>query len=90
MFGTYLCTNNPQPVLQDPGTAVLPGPIAELAPGLAPPVAQLLPQQLYDQIQQFSGLGTGVAAPPCVEQAPLGRFLGQPGKYPQLKAAPER
>jgi virulence factor Mce-like protein len=89
VFGTYLCTNNPQPVLQDPGSAVLPGPIAELAPGLEIPVAQLLPEELRNQILEFSGLGDGVAAPPCVEQAPLGRFLDQPGKYPQLKAAPE-
>jgi virulence factor Mce-like protein len=89
VFGTYLCTNNPQPVIQDPGQAVLPGPIFELAPGLEVPVAELLPEALREQVNNFSGLGDGVAAPPCVEQAPLGRFVGQPGKYPQIKAQPE-
>ncbi len=88
VFGTYLCTNGAQPVLQDPGTSTLPGPIAELGPMLEVPVSQLLPEELRNQIQEFAGLSTGVAAPPCVEQAPLGRFLDQPGKYPQLKAAP--
>jgi phospholipid/cholesterol/gamma-HCH transport system substrate-binding protein len=88
VFGTYLCTNNPIPALQPGGQEpTLPGSIGELVPGLPEPVAQLLPQQLRDQIQSAALVG---AAPPCVEQAPLGRFLNQPGKYPHVTAAPER
>jgi hypothetical protein len=29
-------------------------------------------------------------SPPCVEQRPNGRLVGQSGKYAQVKAAPKR
>jgi phospholipid/cholesterol/gamma-HCH transport system substrate-binding protein len=80
VFGTYLCTSNPVPTLVPP--SALP---AELQP--------FLPQELYDDVQQFffaGATGDAVPAPPCIEQAPLGRLVGQDGKYPQLLRAPAR
>ena len=40
-------------------------------------MGQLLPPQLHDDIQQFA-YADG-AAPPCVEQPPNGRLVGQKG-----------
>jgi virulence factor Mce-like protein len=91
VFGTYLCTNNAPPVLNTsppaPGTG-LPFSLGEVIPSLPTPVAQLLPPELQSLVQTYA-LSSG-AAPPCVEQPPNGRLLGQPGKYAQVKAAPER
>jgi virulence factor Mce-like protein len=88
VFGTYLCTNNPVPALQPGGTTpTLPGSVGELVPGIPEPVANLLPQELRDNLQ--TAVFDNGTAPPCVEQAPLGRLLDQPGKYPQLMALPE-
>jgi phospholipid/cholesterol/gamma-HCH transport system substrate-binding protein len=73
VFGTYLCTNNPEP---------------QLAP-LNPITSLLISPELHDLVQQFAfNSGNGVPAPPCVEQPPLGRLLGQPGKYPHVVRAP--
>jgi phospholipid/cholesterol/gamma-HCH transport system substrate-binding protein len=89
VFGTYLCTNN-APIPLQPGGVTVPGGLGGLVnlPGLPPPVAQLLPQQLADLVQQYA-FATG-AAPPCTEQAPLGKQIGQSGKYPHVTAAPKR
>jgi hypothetical protein len=91
VFGTYLCTNNPVPILNPsppaPGTS-LPGSLGEVLPSLPAPVATLLPPALADLVQTFA-LSNGVA-PPCVEQAPNGRLVGQTGKYAQVKVAPEK
>src|SRR4051812_1857418 len=86
VFGTYLCTNNPVPPLQPAGT--LPGSIGQvpLPPGVTEPVESLLPAELRDLINTYA-FGTG-AAPPCTEQAPLGRQIGQGGKYPHVTAQP--
>ena len=89
VFGEYLCTNNPVPTLQPGGeTGTLPGSVGEVVPGIPEPVAALLPDQLRDQLQ--TAVFDNGTAPPCDEQAPLGRFLGQPGKYPRVGPAPER
>jgi len=40
---------------------------------------------LRGQIQQFVFTPTGPTGPPCREQAPLGRVVGQSGRYPQLR-----
>ena len=53
-----------------------------------PAPSALLPAQLQGLIQQFVFTATGPTAPPCREQAPLGRLVGQPGKYPQLGTLP--
>jgi phospholipid/cholesterol/gamma-HCH transport system substrate-binding protein len=48
-------------------------------------------QRLSDEIKRFVfGIGTGNEgrAPPCVEQAPLGRLVGQPGRYPHVEPLP--
>jgi virulence factor Mce-like protein len=59
-------------------------------PGLLGPVSALLPAALRNLITEFVFTATGPVAPPCREQANLGRLVGQPGKFPQLKplAAP--
>ena len=57
---------------------------------LVPQAGPLLPAQLQGLIQQFVFTADGPSAPPCREQAPLGRF-GQPaqtGKFPQLDILP--
>jgi phospholipid/cholesterol/gamma-HCH transport system substrate-binding protein len=61
-------------------------PVAQLAPG----VSSLLPQQLRDLIQEFVFTATGPVAPPCRQQQPLGRLLGQSGLYPHIEGEPER
>lgn len=53
-----------------------------------PPANENMREQLAEQIQKFVfGIGTDNAgrAPPCVEQAPLGRLEGQPGRYPRVE-----
>jgi hypothetical protein len=45
-------------------------------------------KRLSDEVKRFVfGIGTGNEgrAPPCVEQAPLGRLVGQPGRYPRVE-----
>jgi hypothetical protein len=46
---------------------------------------------LAAEIQKFVfGFGTDNVgrAPPCIEQAPLGRIIGRPGRYPALQPLP--
>jgi phospholipid/cholesterol/gamma-HCH transport system substrate-binding protein len=53
-----------------------------------PPANQYMTQRLSDEIKRFVfGIGTGNEgrAPPCVEQAPLGRLERQPGRYPHVE-----
>jgi virulence factor Mce-like protein len=56
-------------------------------PTLSDPT-HIIPTDIFNGVQEFA-LGTP-AAPPCEEQPPNGRFVGQPGKYAQVKAAPPR
>lgn len=51
-------------------------------------IGDLLPQGLYDLVQKFAFGSGDPVAPPCVEQAPLGNLIGQPGKYPHIAEAP--
>lgn len=51
-------------------------------------VGDLLPQELLNLINRFAYGNGNVAAPPCVEQAPLGNLIGQSGKYPHIAEAP--
>jgi hypothetical protein len=91
VFGTYLCGTAGAPVLNTtppPTGTVLPFSLGQVLPELPTPVASLLPDQLRNLVQTYA-LSSG-AAPPCSEQAPLGRVVGQSGKYPQVKAAPEK
>jgi phospholipid/cholesterol/gamma-HCH transport system substrate-binding protein len=53
-----------------------------------PPPNDNLTQRLSDEIKRFVyGIGTENEgrAPPCVEQRPLGRLVGQPGRYPRVE-----
>jgi virulence factor Mce-like protein len=84
VFGEYLCTSEPPPPLQPVGE-LPPGTLPDipLPPGIQEPVEALLPEELRNQIITYA-YGSGVA-PPCEEQAPLGRLVGQDGKYPQIR-----
>ena len=56
-----------------------------------PPANEFMSQRLSDEIKRFVfGIGTGNEgrAPPCVEQAPLGRLVQQPGRYPRVEPLP--
>ena len=56
-----------------------------------PPANAFMNERLSTEIQRFVfGIGTDNAgrAPPCEEQAPLGRLVGQPGRYPRLEPLP--
>jgi phospholipid/cholesterol/gamma-HCH transport system substrate-binding protein len=56
-----------------------------------PPPNEHMTERLASEIQRFVfGIGTGNEgrAPPCVEQAPLGRLVGQPGRYPHVQPLP--
>ena len=60
---------------------------------LTPVPSLLVPQELRDQIKEFTygGQEQGGVAPPCKPQAPLGpRLTDTPGVYPHVEAAPER
>jgi virulence factor Mce-like protein len=83
VFGTYLCTNNPIPTLINPALPLPPG-----LPVQPPNLSTILPPALYNGVTQFAL--TAQVAPPCTEQAPNGRLVGQSGKYAQVKAAPKR
>jgi phospholipid/cholesterol/gamma-HCH transport system substrate-binding protein len=53
-----------------------------------PPPNEFMSQRLSDEIKRFVfGIGTDNEgrAPPCVEQAPLGRLVRQPGRYPRVE-----
>ena len=56
-----------------------------------PPPNEYLSDRLASEIEKFVfGIGTENVgrAPPCQEQAPLGRLVGQSGRYPQLQPLP--
>lgn len=72
VFGRYLCEAA--------------GPASFLGP-----VGPLLPAELRGLLEQFAFAGSttgAVPAPPCREQAPLGRVIGQGGRYPDLQPIP--
>jgi phospholipid/cholesterol/gamma-HCH transport system substrate-binding protein len=72
VFGRYLCEAA--------------GPASFLGP-----VGPLLPAELRSLIETFAFAGSttgAVPAPPCREQAPLGRVVGQPGRFPNLQPIP--
>src|SRR4051794_17783345 len=90
VFGTYLCGTAALPTINSspPPTGTLIPPNLGSIVQLPPAVSQVLPPTLQNLVQTYA-LSTGVA-PPCVEQPPNGRLVGQPGKYAQVKAAPEK
>jgi phospholipid/cholesterol/gamma-HCH transport system substrate-binding protein len=56
-----------------------------------PPPNEYLSTRLAAEIERFVfGIGTDNVgrAPPCVEQPPLGRLIGQPGRYPHVQPLP--
>ncbi len=72
VFGRYLCE--------------IAGPASFLGP-----VGPLLPAELRGLLEQFAFAGSttgAVPAPPCREQPPLGRLVGQGGRFPDLRPIP--
>jgi virulence factor Mce-like protein len=59
------------------------GPLPTLGVGITDPILSLLNQFVFDVVN-----AGGEVAPPCREQAPLGRLVGQSGKYPQVQPNP--
>jgi phospholipid/cholesterol/gamma-HCH transport system substrate-binding protein len=56
-----------------------------------PPPNEYLSERLAAEIRRFVyGIGTENEgrAPPCIEQAPLGRLVGQSGRYPHVEPLP--
>lgn len=88
VFGTYLCTNNPVPVLAPPGTLPLPPiPIPGEPQVPIPPGSNILTPTVRDLVNQFALNNGNVPSPPCSAQPPNGRLVGQTGLYAQVKAA---
>jgi virulence factor Mce-like protein len=84
VFGTYLCTVAPVPKLVTPAT------LPSLPFTLPGDLTTLLPDTLRSGVDQFALNSGTVPAPPCTEQPPNGRLVGQTGKYAQVKPAPPR
>jgi hypothetical protein len=59
------------------------GPLPTLGAGITDPILSLLNQFLFDVVN-----AGGAVAPPCREQAPLGRLVGQSGRYPHVEPNP--
>jgi phospholipid/cholesterol/gamma-HCH transport system substrate-binding protein len=79
VFDPALCTSNPVPKLSRDTSR------------LSPDMATQFQTRTFDLIATFVYGGKApeeVPAPPCKAQAPLGRLLGQPGRYPHLTAQP--
>ena len=79
---------------------VEPGGYSKLASGLEvfgsylctsrqpPTLSEDIPAQERTPAQEFALTNNPTNAPPCKEQAPLGRVVGQPGRFPQLQRNP--
>ncbi|HEX8856302.1 MAG TPA: MlaD family protein [Thermoleophilaceae bacterium] len=79
VFDPALCTSNPVPQLSRDTS------------NLDPDMAAMFQTRTFDLIATFVYGGQppeSVPAPPCKAQAPLGRLLGQPGRYPHVTAQP--
>jgi phospholipid/cholesterol/gamma-HCH transport system substrate-binding protein len=88
-------TNRSNPYLEPGGYAKLPGGLAVFGKYLCQvgAVPQLVPSftgNFANIINQFvyGGTTNAGAAPPCKEQAPLGRVIGQSGSYPHVEQLP--
>jgi virulence factor Mce-like protein len=95
-YPTRLPTNRSNPYVEPGGYEQLPqglpvfgeylcnteGPVPTLGAGIVDPLLSLLNTFVFDVVS------AGGAAPPCREQAPLGRLVGQSGRYPQLQPNP--
>jgi phospholipid/cholesterol/gamma-HCH transport system substrate-binding protein len=90
-----LPTNRSNPYVEPGGYGKLPGGLAVFGKylcqvGTLPRLVPSFTGNLADVINQFVyGVPTNLgAAPPCKEQAPLGRVIGQSGSYPHLEQLP--
>ena len=95
-YPTRLPTNRSNPYVEPGGYSQLPqglpvfgeylctteGPLPTLGAGVVDPVLGLLNRFVFD------AFSAGAVAPPCREQAPLGRLVGQSGRYPRLEPNP--
>lgn len=90
-----LPTNRSNPYLEPGGYSKLAGGLDVFGKylctaGSLPPLVPTFTGNFADVIKQFvyGGATNAGAAPPCKEQAPLGRVVGQPGRYPRLDQLP--
>jgi phospholipid/cholesterol/gamma-HCH transport system substrate-binding protein len=87
-----LGTNKSNPYVEPRGYAKLPtglevfgsylctaNPLPSLSPDISPELRQIVQEFVFT---------ADPGGPACKEQAPLGRFVGQPGRYPQLQRDP--
>ena len=94
-YPTRLPTNRANPYVEPGGYDQLPqglpvfgeylctsGSLPTLGPEVVDPIRSLLNKFVFDVVN------TGAAAPPCREQAPLGRLEGQEGRYPRVEPNP--
>jgi virulence factor Mce-like protein len=94
-YDERISTNRSNPYSEPGAYSQLPRGLPVFGNYLCPPAGAPAPrlaasdpnlnQTLREQIQKFVFTPTGPTAPPCREQAPLGRLVGQAGRYPQLR-----
>lgn len=94
-YGRRLPSNRSNPYLEPGGYAKLPGGLEVFGgylcrSGAIPQLVPTFTGDFANVINEFVYGGTTNAgvAPPCKEQAPLGRTAGQPGRYPRLDGLP--
>lgn len=94
-YDERISTNRSNPYTEPGGYSQLPRGLPLFGSYLCPPADAPRPRladsdpnldpTLREQIQKFVFTPGGPTAPPCREQAPLGRLVGQPGRYPRLQ-----
>jgi phospholipid/cholesterol/gamma-HCH transport system substrate-binding protein len=87
-----LTTNKSNPYIEPGGYSKLPTNLEVFGSHLCtgnplPALSPDIPENLRNLVQQFV-ITDDPGGPACKEQAPLGRFVGQPGRYPQLQRDP--
>jgi virulence factor Mce-like protein len=87
-----LSTNKSNPYVEPRGYAKLPTGLEAFGSYLCtsnplPTLSPDIPDNLRQLVQNFV-FTEDPGGPACKEQAPLGRFVGQPGRYPQLQRDP--
>ncbi|HEX2232826.1 MAG TPA: MlaD family protein [Thermoleophilaceae bacterium] len=87
-----LATNRSNPYTEPGGYSKLPTNLEVFGSYLCtdnplPTLSPDIPENLRNLVQQFV-FTDDPGGPACKEQQPLGRFVGQPGRYPQLQRSP--
>ena len=97
VYPKRISTNRSNPYVEPGGYAKLPTGLEVFGTYLCTnnpvptlgPLGGFLPETTRPLIEQFVyASGRGIPAPECKEQAPLGRLVGQDGKYPHVLEQP--